>query len=305
MVARRWGKNPDKWLPEIFVGTTDTGEEAWARDNSLNRIKIFPSDQRSPGRELKDVKITWIANFQSASNPTLDNDDQVTIKHYILTLLKAQLGNVNTTPSQKQPKSNAVSAEKVAPKEKKPALKRKGGKRPRKRRKVQDDTKDDDPEEDHDIVASYMESDKVPDKKTAARIGRAKGRIALTGTPIPAEVIIEMKEMALKAHISPFFAWAYGRFVRTLPSLPHPKRPIPSSYDPSPPQESPTDAAVEPEGPEEEEGLDPAVLEACSEIRRLRESMIPLEQWEALLAGTLPELTSKEEEAFDDNALGG
>ena len=279
MVARRGNKNPDRRLPEIFVGTTDTGEEAWARDNGINRIKIFPSDERSPGREFKDVKITWIANFQSAFNPTLHNDKPVTIKNYILTLLNAQLGNVNITPPQKQTKSNAVSAEKVAPKEKM---------RPHKRRKVRDDAKDDDLEEDHDIVASYMKSNYVPDKRTAARVGRAKGRIALDGTPIPAQVIMEMKETGLRAHISPFFAWEYGQFVRTLPSLPHPKRPIPPSYDPSPPQETTTGATVEPEGPEEEEGLDPAVLEICNEGRRLRGSMIPLEQWEAALAGELP-----------------
>ena len=97
---------------------------------------------------------------------------------------------------------------------------------------------------DHEIVAQYMHSDHVPDKRTAARIGRAKGRIALDGTPIPAEVIMEMKETALRAHISPFFAWGYGQFVRSLPNRPRPKRPIPSSYDPSPPQEPSAGAAA-------------------------------------------------------------
>ena len=195
--------------------------------------------------------ITWIANFQSASNPCLENDNQDTIKHYILTLLKAELGNVNTTLLQNQPESNAVSA---TPKEKKPRKEKKGSRKRRKLTKSQDDTQDDDPEEDHEIVASYMKSDHVPDKRTAARIGRAKGRIALDGTPIPAEVIMEMKETALKAHTSPFFAWAYGEFVRSLPSLPRPKRPIPSSYDPSPPQEPSTGAALEPEGQRRKKG---------------------------------------------------
>ena len=49
-------------------------------------------------------------------------------------------------------------------------------------------------------MTQYIDSDDVPDTRTAAKIGRAKGRIALNGTAIPAEIMIGIKETALRAH---------------------------------------------------------------------------------------------------------
>ena len=292
VVTRRGYQFSEKTLPEIFVGTTSTGE-AWARDSGLDRIKIYPEDQNASGRELKDVTIEWLANFQHKHNPALADDDPNTIKLYVLSLLeieRAKAGIETTFPQGEKRKA-------VSQKEKK----KKGGNRIRKKKQKKLGSKDDVDDQahetddsgvnDHEVVAQYIHSDHVPDKRTAARIGRAKGRIALDGSHIPAEVIIEMKEMALRAHISPFFAWEYGQFVNSLPTPPLSQRPIPSSYDPSPPQEPSTSASAttsgtmpsvcDPRGLQDAGGLDPALLERLDKARKERESWPTLEQYMA------------------------
>ena len=68
-------------------------------------------------------------------------------------------------------------------------------------------------------------SDHVPDRILAERIGRAKGRAELAGSSVPADLIMEIKETALRASIGPWFVWQYCRFVKSLPG---PPRPLPA-----------------------------------------------------------------------------
>ena len=72
-------------------------------------------------------------------------------------------------------------------------------------------------------------SDHVPDRILAERIGRAKGRAELAGSSVPADLIIEIKETALRASIGPCFVWKYRRFVKSLPSPPRPLPAVPFS----------------------------------------------------------------------------
>ena len=72
--------------PEILVGHTRE-DEAWARDNGINRIWIFPKDEDATGQELSKVVITRLEDFQNRFNPALANDDLGPVKSYILKLL--------------------------------------------------------------------------------------------------------------------------------------------------------------------------------------------------------------------------
>ena len=234
-----------------MIGTTGT-DEVWARDEGLNRIKIFPRDENATGSEFTEVKFTWLKNFESKFNPELANDEQKTVKFYILHLLKRHLEESTIDVGQKDQVKRRVEKRKpasrkerkAASREKRKAVSDKKEKRlPRDKRieaaehdaercsnSVHEDGIDDD-----EIVAQYEKSDHVPDKKSAERIGRAKGRIDLDGTPIPAEVIMEIKETALRGSLSPWFVWAYCRFVRSLPNPPRPPRAAPSSISNSQP----------------------------------------------------------------------
>ena len=60
------------------------------------------------------------------------------------------------------------------------------------------------------ILAQYEKSGQVLDRETAVKIGRAKARLELHNTPVPADLIMEMKEIALRASISPWFVWGYS-----------------------------------------------------------------------------------------------
>ena len=286
-VARRANKSLNKTLPEILVGTTQTNE-AWARDNGRNRIKIYPTDEKSTGRELRTVEIQWLARFQHNSNPALVDDSLDTTRQYILDLLQKELEDKPAIPT----KTPQDKKRKPKPRKKKSA--------PRKKRKLDDDEideTDDSAVNDQEVVTEYIDSDHVPDSKTAARIGRAKGRIDLNDTAIPAETITQMKETALRAHISPFFAWEYGQYIKSLPTPPRPRRPLPLSYNPSPPPgpsvnvaASPSPSRSEPGGLEDTDGLDPALLDLYDEAMKSRESMPTLERYMAMYED-LPKLT--------------
>ena len=242
VVTRRGYQFSEKTLPEIFVGNMENGE-AWARNKGLDRIWIFPKDESAAGSELSEVTITWLENFQSRFNPALANDDQATIKRYVASLLQTELEEtmIDTTQPQGE-KRNAASEKKKAAAEKKrkvtlekkkrvvsgrgSGMSKKKQKKGGSKQDIEDlsHVTDDSGIDDHEIVAQYEKSDRVPDRMSAERIGRAKGRIALNGTPIPGELIMGIKETALKANISPWFVWGYCKFVMSLPNPPHPQR---------------------------------------------------------------------------------
>ena len=158
--------------------------------------------------------------------------------------------------------------------------------------------------DDHEIVAQYEKSDRVPDRMSAERIGRAKGRIALNGTPIPGELIMGIKETALKANISPWFVWGYCRFVMSLPNPPHPQRaalsstrfPQTSMGAVATTSDTPQSlSSAKPTGLEHQEArLMQALQERYDETMKARQSLPTLEKAMAEYEG-LPELMRGED----------
>ena len=226
-------------LPEILIGTLGV-EEAWARYNGSNRVNIYGTD------ELKSTistfpkafeKLYLGPHFQSSSNDNLNDDDESTIRLYIVKLLEEELRHMRGTPdgtsTAETPAKKSTKRKRGAKDKKKKEVAADGqGKKKevaadgqgKKRRKcgsiassitTHDEYHDLEP---NTVLEQFENPDTVPDEHSAERIGQIKGRLSHHGFSIPKETVIEAKHAALATNTSPWSSWPYTMVVDPPPT---------------------------------------------------------------------------------------